>query len=272
MTWLQNVMVGLLFFGALFMVGFFTIVSQSGPFATRGNQMLLFFDNAEGIKEGSRVTVLGVPSGLVDSVDLVSVDEADRVVADDDGARVGQRVAITIELRKEVVFYENYEVAIKNESLLSGKVISINPGSAAAGARGVPTPEIKVLSLPTSELASRGQTALDYFIENRESLAGDTAELQGESAGDPVAGIAELISENRGNVRETIANVRDITQKINEGRGTLGLLVNDDELHRNANTLVTDAQTVVKELRESLEDTREQAPVTSFVRAALTAF
>ena len=81
-----------------------------------------------------------------------------------------------------------------------------------------------------------------------------------------------MISENRRNVRETIENIRSITGKINNGNGTLGLLVNDDELHANANTLVTDAQTVVNELRESLEDTREQAPVTSFVRAALTAF
>ena len=265
-------MVGLLFFGALFMVGFFTIVSQSGPFAERGSQMLLFFDNAEGIKEGSRVTVLGVPSGLVESVDLVSVDDDDRVVADDSPERVGQRVAITIELRNEVVFYENYAVAIKNESLLSGKIISIDPGSARAPAGGEAPAVIKVLSIPVADLAARGQTALAYFIENRDTAIAGMQELQGESAGDPVAGIAELISENRGNVRETIENVRDITRKINEGRGTLGLLVNDDELHRNANTLVTDAQTVVKELRESLEDTREQAPVTSFVRAALTAF
>ncbi len=210
MTWLQNIMVGLLFFGAV------------------------------------------------------------QVVADISDVRGGQRVAITIELRKEVVFYENYAVASKNESLLSGKVISINPGAALVD--GATVPEIKVLSLPTGELASRGQSALGYFIENRESIAAEMQDLQGESTGDPVAGIAELISENRGNVRETISNVRDITRKINEGRGTLGLLVNDDELHRNANTLVTDAQTVVKELRESLEDTREQAPVTSFVRAALTAF
>lgn len=263
-------LVGLLFFGALFMVGFFTIVSQSGPFAERGKQLLLFFDNAEGIKEGSRVTVLGVPSGLVEAVDLVSVDAANNVVTDDAPERVGQRVAVTIELREDVVFYQNYIVAIKNESLLSGKVISVDPGSARPDGSDDTIQEIRVLAVSASELSSRGQSALDYYIENRDGL--EFVELQGEASGDPVAGIAELISENRGNVRETIENVRDITRKINEGKGTLGLLVNDDELHRNANTLVTDAQTVVTELRESLEDTREQAPVTSFVRAALTAF
>ncbi|MCB1323974.1 MAG: MCE family protein [Spirochaetales bacterium] len=269
MNWLQNLLVGILFFGALTMVGYFTIVSESGPFASRGRQMVVFFDNAEGVKAGSRVTVLGVPAGLVDNIELVPVDAEGRVVPVDSPDRVGQRVAITLELKQQVVFYENYNIEIKNESLLSGKVISINPGSSrprdgAAGAR-----EIEVLMPAVSELAEKNQTALAYLLDR----GGENApRLQGSAAGDPVAGLAELITENRTNVRQTIENVREITRKINEGQGTLGQLVNNDELHRNANTLVTDAQTVVNELRESLEDTREQAPVTSFVRAALTAF
>ncbi|MBX7056462.1 MAG: MlaD family protein [Leptospirales bacterium] len=269
MKWLQNLLVGLLFFGALMMVGFFTIVSQSGPFAARGRQYVLFFDNAEGVKTGSRVTVLGVPSGLVDSVDLVAVDQANHPVASDSAERVGQRVAITIELQKEVVFYQNFRVAIKNESLIAGKVISIDPGSARANERGESAELVEVFSASPGELSENDQTALERYLAAGE---GGRVRLEGVASGDPVAGIAELISENRQNVRETIENIRDITQKINTGQGTLGLLVNDDELHRNANTLVTDAQTVVKDLRESLEDTREQAPVTSFVRAALTAW
>ncbi len=271
MKWLQNLMVGLLFFGALAMTGYFTIVSDSGPFARRGSQLVLFFDNAEGLKAGARVTVLGVPSGLVAAVDLVPVDVENRIVAADSAARIGQRVAITVELQKEVVFYENYEVAIKNESIISGKLISIDPGSARPGRDGKTPAQIRTFSTNPDELAELDRTALEHFLLNRDKEP-DLAVLQGKTSGDPVAGIAELISENREDVRATIENVREITRKINEGQGTLGLLVNDDELHRNANTLVTDAQTVVRELRESLEDTREQAPVNSFVRAALTSF
>ena len=270
MNWLQNFMVGLLFFGALSLVGYFTIVSESGPFASRGRQMVLFFDNAEGIREGSSVTVLGVPSGTVEKVELVPVNAGNEILESDDPERVGQRVAITVEVKKDVVFYENYRVAIKNESILSGKVVAINPGSALPDAGGQRAAEVNVLAPSVAELSDTGQDALDYMLAHR----GDEqfVQLEGETAGDPVAGIAEMISENRSNVKQTIENVKEITRKINEGDGTLGQLVNNDELHRNADTLVTDAQTVVRELRESLEDTREQAPVTSFMRAALTAF
>jgi phospholipid/cholesterol/gamma-HCH transport system substrate-binding protein len=66
-------------------------------------------------------------------------------------------------------------------------------------------------------------------------------------------------------VYQTISNIKSITQKIDEGKGTLGKLINDNRVHENTDGLI-------KELRDAIEDTREQAPITSFIRAALTAF
>ncbi|MEQ8350390.1 MAG: MlaD family protein [Leptospiraceae bacterium] len=269
MNWIQNILVGFLFFGALFLVGYFTIVSESGPFARPGKRMVFYFDHADGIKEGSRVTVLGVPSGSVTGVDLVTVNGRGDVVEPDSPDRIRQIVAVTIELKKQVVFYENYRIAIKNESLLSGKVVSVDPGSSAAG-EGENPQQIPVFSVDSAVLSSTGQSALEYQLT---SSSGDNyVDLKGESSGDPIAGFSELIAENRADLRRTVQNVAEITDKINRGDGTIGKLINDQELHNNATTLVTEAQVVVREVRESLEDTREQAPVTSFVRAALTAF
>lgn len=269
MNWLQNVTVGIMFFGALVLVGYFTIVSDSGPFAESGRRMVFYFDHADGIKEGSRVTVLGVPSGTVEGVDLITVSRDGKIVDDQSPEAARHRVAITIELKSPVVFYENYDISIKNESLLSGKVVSINPGSATLTGDGYRAKPIPVFSVEESVLTSTGKSALEY---SNSDLSSAHVDLEGSSSGDPIAGFSEILSENRDDVRQTIRNIAEITDKINRGNGTVGLLINDDELHRNASTLVNDAQVVVRELRESLEDTREQAPVTSFVRAALTAF
>ena len=84
--------------------------------------------------------------------------------------------------------------------------------------------------------------------------------------------MAELIAENRGDIREIIVNIKEITQKTNEGKGTLGKLLNSNELHDNVNSTVGDVQIMINDLKEGLEDTREQAPVSSFIRAALSAF
>ena len=58
---------------------------------------------------------------------------------------------------------------------------------------------------------------------------------------------------------------REISDKINYGQGTIGKLINKDNIHAQTDQLV-------KELRETIEDAREQAPITSFIKAALTAF
>ena len=46
--------------------------------------------------------------------------------------------------------------------------------------------------------------------------------------------IGELAAENRENLRELIANLKDMTQGLKEGRGTIGKLINSDELHQEA--------------------------------------
>lgn len=270
MNWLQNLIVGILFFGALIILGYFTIVSDSGPFAVSGNRVVVYFDNAEGLKDDARVTVLGVPLGKVISIDLVDVDENGDPVDSDSPERVGQRVAISAELKEEVIFYNNYLIALKNESVLSGKIVAIDPGRSMDLESHEVVPRIPVFFITASELDDANMSALDYTLAMRKKR--EFVDLQGESSGDPIAGLSRLIDENRADVRKTINNIAEITGKINRGKGTIGALVNDEELHKNAENLVDDAQVVVRELRETLEDTREQAPVNSFIRSALTAF
>ena len=122
---------------------------------------------------------------------------------------------------------------------------------------------------------SKTNEVLPSAKKNREINLGssDSANrLKGKTNEDPLVSLSELIAENRSDIRKTISNVADISGKINSGKGTLGRLINQDDIHSNVNTTLTDAQIVLRELREGLEDTREQAPVTSFIRSALSAF
>jgi len=144
------------------------------------------------------------------------------------------RVLVSVSLRRELKLYENYVITLKNQSALGGKVIAINPGTA--------------------------EVEGEYF-----SRVTNTNNLKGNTIGDPLAKISELIDENRENIAVTLQNVREFTDKINRGKGTLGRLVNEDTIHADTGKLIN-------ELRDAVEDSREQAPVTSFIRAALTAF
>lgn len=205
--------------------------------------MKVYFPNSEGIKLGSKVTVRGVPFGYVSKVDLIQIDGEGNFLSSGEGG-VSSKVEVTLVLQKPIQLYDNYSVKIRNESLLSGRVIAIDPGFYTP-------PPMNFKDTPPQKARK--------FVE-------------GGTMDDPLVSLSELIAENRRDIRRTISNITQITDKINNGQGTLGKLINNDEIHSNVNTTLSDVQIVLRELREGLEDTREQAPVTSFIRAALTAF
>ncbi len=218
MSRFSEFIVGLVFFGAMAILGYFTII-KGDIFDTREYYSAsVIFQEVENLELGNKVLVNGVESGTVISINLQT----------DNTVRVG------LSLYNRFLMYENYEILLKNQTALGGRVITVYPG------------------WPESGGVSFG--AVDDF-----------SNLKGATIGDPIAKISRLIDDNRDNLKATIQNIRDFTDKINSGRGTLGKLINDDTIH-------SDTTKLIGELRDTIEDSREQAPITSFIRAALTAF
>ncbi len=143
-------------------------------------------------------------------------------------------VLVRMIMYRRFIMHENYSILIRKDAALGGAHISINPGS--------PT-DNQGMEIP---------------------VLGIRANLHGE-LDDPFGAISEVIRENRENINVAFQNIRQITDKINSGQGTVGKLINTSSVHDETDKLV-------KDLRETVEDAREQAPITSFIRAALTAF
>ena len=242
-TGLKFITVGIFFFLAVSSLIYITMVTEGGPIKQENIYMKVYFTSAEGVKIGNKVTLQGVPFGYVSKINLVEINSTGAILKKDEKGAIATKVELTLILNKEIPLYPNYEITVKNESLLSGRVIAINPGF----------PEEKENQI--------------VGVQKQVDLP-----INGKTLKDPLETLAELIAENRGDIRQIVSNVKEITQKTNEGKGTLGKLVNSNTLHDNVNSTVGDIQIMVNDLREGLEDTREQAPVTSFIRAALSAF
>jgi len=130
--------------------------------------------------------------------------------------------------------YSDYRIYISNESAIGGKQIRIYPG---------------------------GRSVEDGRAN--EPIASDIR-LVG-TARDPFDSISNVIEDNRDNIKVMVSNLRSFSEKLNSSKGTISKLLTDDKIANQTSALL-------EQIRETIEDAREQAPVTSFIRAALTAF
>lgn len=96
-------------------------------------------------------------------------------------------------------------------------------------------------------------------FENMKLMTAKAAEGRGP------LGVMLTDEEAAEQLRRTIARIDKVSEQVAAGRGTVGKLLMDDKL-------ITETERVIVEVRESIEDLREQAPINSFVQAVFQAF
>jgi phospholipid/cholesterol/gamma-HCH transport system substrate-binding protein len=82
-----------------------------------------------------------------------------------------------------------------------------------------------------------------------------------DTANTAVGDVQKLV----GNAEKVSGELADTLHRVNQGQGTVAAFLNDDAVYRETRSLL-------KELRESVEDLREQAPINSFIGVVFSAF
>ncbi|MBI4570246.1 MAG: MCE family protein [Planctomycetes bacterium] len=169
----RHLILGLVFIGALALVGWVTIFIGNRIFGKSGFESRVVFDNVGGLKEGDKVRFLGMEVGVVDSL---NVDRRQGHV--------------------EVVFYtkekfdepDRYQYRVVQGSLFGNKVVEISPiesfgrerqGVEIAAPVAAPSP-----AAPAPGLSSSGRA--EGMVETALSVAGPAvAGLPGATATTP---------------------------------------------------------------------------------------
>ncbi len=90
------------------------------------------------------------------------------------------------------------------------------------------------------------------------------------------AEVVEVTAENREAVQQFVSNMRDasmrlsktldhvemLAARVEQGEGSLGKLLADDELYQEVDLALADARAALRELRRAAEETQEQIPST----------
>lgn len=97
-------------------------------------------------------------------------------------------------------------------------------------------------------------------VAKLEELNGEARKLL-DASGKTVGGVEGLLKS----VDKLSAELTDTVKRVNTGEGTIASLLNDPLLYKESKSLL-------KELRETVEDLREQAPINSFLGVVFSAF
>lgn len=135
----------------------------------------------------------------------------------------------------------------------------------------------KVISSNVREIAVNSNDSFDEIlfeskivVRDAKAIVRNIRDIVGQSSGDVQAGIGSLsgtlvrLQSTLDSLNYSLQNVQDITDKINEGEGTIGALVNDPAIAEKTEAILSDAQEITEpigRLRTIMELRTEYHPV-----------
>lgn len=186
---------------------------------------LLWMESIVGLMGFALMAALFVLTVILSSSDLFHRPQSMQAVFDDVmGLRVGDNVTsrgmtigkikditfasdgvhVSADLDQAVDFREDYDIVVEPSSLLGGRNLAVDAGK--SGKR-----------LPAGTQL-RGHAPQDMIVSATEAIAELRAALNG--------GIID-------DIKASLANIRKITEDLQEGRGTIGMLLKDEEASEN---------------------------------------
>lgn len=244
----------------LFTVGLFMIGDRQMAFAKKFT-VFTEFKKITGLQPGGIVRVSGAKAGTIKAIAPPSVP----------GGKFRVEVEISEDLHPLVRM--DSLATIETEGLVGGNYLGVGSGTgasptAAAGAT--------ILSKEPFEIAELMQQMSDTIVKVNDTIQKvneSIDEMKGDvqravvSGADTIDEAHKLLTAVSGDVTSMAANgaklsadAARITETIRKGEGSLGLLVNDDELYRRAthvaaqaDDIATSARAVVEQAKKTLE-------------------
>ncbi|MCM2263771.1 MAG: MlaD family protein [Desulfuromonadales bacterium] len=201
--------VGLFFLISLLVLGIMIeLVEDWRPFEKQID-FRAYFKSAVGLKEGDPVRVAGVDAGKVRKI---SIEDS--------------RVRIDFYVNDANMIREDSLAQIRQTNLLGGVFLGLDFGS----------PDRPAIS-PGGEVRTQEGANIDQLISNID-----------RNQDRVLRPLGDLVEDSREPLAEAIRRLERIATKIDEGQGTIGLLVNDPGLYDQVTTLSSRLNTLLVRL------------------------
>jgi phospholipid/cholesterol/gamma-HCH transport system substrate-binding protein len=233
----------------LFTVGLFMIGDRQMAFAKKFT-IYTEFKKITGLQPGGIIRVSGAKAGVIKRI----------VPPDTPGAKF--RIELEISEQLHPLLRMDSLASIETEGLVGGSYLGVGSGtnaspSAAAGAT-IPSREpfdIADLMQQMGDTIQKVNVTIDEMksdLERAVASAADTVEVANQLL-TSVSGDMKTMASNGARLS---ADAAQITEAVRKGQGTLGKLVNDDELYRQVTDVARQADEIATSARQVIEQAR----------------
>lgn len=233
----------------LFVVALFTIGDRRNLFA-RNFEAVAEFQTVSGLQAGAPVRVAGFGAGEVLSIAIPAGPE--------------QPFRVRFRLREDLrqLVRIDSTAAIQTDGIIGNKIIQIDGGTTAAPVVGDGGLIRSRDPLDLEDMMQRASATVDMLAESVVLVRGDVIEAL-DAVTDLVAD-ANVIINDVGEQVTTIAHqgnrigrdMEQIVSSVRQGEGTVGRLLNDDQLYKQATAVAGDVEKSVANLRATTEQVR----------------
>ncbi|MBT3180987.1 MAG: MCE family protein [Deltaproteobacteria bacterium] len=221
-------------------------VSDKSSVSGGGYNITAVFDNATGLKKKAPVELAGVKVGVVKDVELLNSRQAEVVISIDKNVKLTEDSQAVLRTRGflgetyvEIIPGDPEFPIIKNDGSIPFTARTGDVNSLVSQFSSIADDIKHVTSSLKGMVGTNDSYPVNRIIENLESftLAIKNVTLRNEENIDRVAvnlaemtdQLREIIAKGKADVEESAERIASITRKIDEGKGTIGRLVNDDE-------------------------------------------
>ncbi len=231
---------------ALVVIAWATLrVSDKGLFGGGFYTVSVVIDSAEGLNLKTPVEVAGIQVGYIEDLELHEGRRARAKLKIDDKVKLGRNAVAQV--RTKGFLGETY-IDLKPGDLETGtiedegQITATNPyvdlGQIASDVRDITDSLKKMLAADDSAPVHRILKNMETFtkklsemtVQNQESVNAIVANLRHFSSD-----LNEVMASRKESLKDTMDRLNNITRKVDEGRGTIGRLLNDGELADNVN-------------------------------------
>jgi len=182
-----------------------------------------YLTNITGLKIGDSVRLAGVDVGKITGINVLE-----------------NKIQIDFEVKKGTKIRTDSVASLRLTNLLGGQFLGLSFGS----------PQASLLP-PGGTVMSKDSGNIDIIVDNISDLTKDAKALVtdlNKNQNELMGKISAMIDENRGNLKNTVANLNNITTKFDRGQGSLALLLNDKSLYNNTNQTTANLKNITDKI------------------------